>query len=124
MPRGCKPGERRGGRQAGTPNKKTALVTTAFAAATSNPELSPLDFFLAVMRDPSIAPDWRFRAAQAAAPYVHPKPERAQAVDPEATAKQIEGPCKDLLYEAFQAYERADKEECERIQRLRAAQKS
>jgi hypothetical protein len=76
------------------------------------------------MRDPSIPPDWRFRAAQAAAPYIHPKPERAQAVDPEATAKQIEDPCKDLLYESFQAYERADKEECERIQRLRAAQKS
>jgi hypothetical protein len=121
MPRGCKPGERRGGRKPGTPNKKTALVTTAFAAATSNQELSPLDFFLAVMRDPSIPPDWRFRAAHAAAPYVHPKAERAQVVDPEATAKQIEGP--DLLYEAFQAYERADKEECERIQRLRAAQK-
>jgi hypothetical protein len=62
------------------------------------------------MRDPSIPPDWRFRAAQAAAPYIHPKPERAQAVDPEATAKQIEGPYKDLskdpLYEAFQAYAR------------------
>jgi len=105
---------RRGGRKPGTPNKKTALVTTAFAAATSNPELSPLDFFLAVMRDPSIPPDWRFRAAQVAAPYVHPKPERAQAVDPEATAKQIEGPYKDLskdpLYEAFQAYARGGAE--------------
>jgi hypothetical protein len=84
----------------------------------------PLDFFLAVMRDPSIPPDWRFRAAQAAAPYVHPKPERAQAVDPEATAKQIEGPCKDLskdpLYEAFQAYERAAAEEPEKVERWRA----
>ena len=109
--RGCKPGERRGGRQPGTPNKKTALVTTAFAAATSNPELSPLDFFLAVMRDPSIPPDWRFKAAQAAAPYVHPKPERAQAVDP----KQIEGPCKDLLYEAFQAYGRASPDTSARL---------
>jgi hypothetical protein len=70
----------------------------------------PLDFLLGVMRDPSISPDWRIKAAQVAAPYVHPKPERAQAVDPEATAKQIEGPCKDLskdpLYEAFLAYER------------------
>jgi hypothetical protein len=124
MPSGSKPGERRGGRQPGTLNKKTALVNTAFAAAASSPGLSPLDFFLAVMRDPSIPPDWRFKAAQAAAPYVHPKPERAQAVDPEATAKQIEGPREDLLYAAFEAYERADKEECERIQRLRAAQRS
>jgi hypothetical protein len=106
MPRGSKPGERRGGRQPGTPNRKTALITTAFASATSNPELSPLDFFLAVMREASIPPEWRFRAAQAAAPYVRPKPERAQAVDPEATAKQIEDPSKDPLYEAFQAYGR------------------
>jgi hypothetical protein len=111
MPRGSRPGERRGGRQPGTPNKKTALVSAAFSAATSNPELSPVDFFLAVMRDPSIPADWRFRAAQAAAPYVHPKPERPQAVDPEATAKQIEDPCKDPskdpLYESIQAFERA-----------------
>jgi hypothetical protein len=66
------------------------------------------------MRDPSIPPDWRFRAAHAAAPYVHPKPERAQAVDPEATAKQIERPYKDLsedpLYEALQAYARSPEE--------------
>jgi hypothetical protein len=108
MPQGSKPGERRGGRQPGTPNKKTALVSAAFSAATSNPELSPLDFFLAVMRDPSIPPDWRFKAAQAAAPYVHPKPERAHAVDQQAAAKQIEDPCKDIskdpLYEAFLAF--------------------
>ena len=57
---------------------------------------------------------WRIKVAQVAAPYVHPKPERAQAVDPEATAKQIEGPYKDLskdpLYEAFQAYARGGAE--------------
>jgi hypothetical protein len=110
MPSGSKVGERRGGRQPGTPNKKTALVSAAFAATASSPGLLPVNFFLAVMRDPSIPPDWRFRAAQAAAPYVHPKPERAQAVDPEATAKQIEGPCKDLLYESFQAYAPASAE--------------
>jgi hypothetical protein len=73
MPQGSKPGERRGGRQPGTPNKKTVLVSAAFSAATSNPELSPVDFFLAVMRDPSIPPDWRFRAAQAAAPLRPPQ---------------------------------------------------
>jgi hypothetical protein len=111
MPRGSKPGERRGGRQPGTPNKTTALINTAFTAATSNPALLPLDFFLAVMRDPSIPPDWRFRAAQAAAPYVHPKAERAQVVD----AGQIESSSKDLskdpLYESFLAYERASRGE-------------
>jgi hypothetical protein len=117
MPRGSKPGERRGGRQPGTPNKKTALVNAAFDAATSNPELLPIDFFLAVMRDPSIPADWRFRAAHAAAPYVHRKAERAQAVDPPATAKHIEGPkdpSEDPLYQALQAWKRAGDEEYEK----------
>jgi hypothetical protein len=91
MPRGSKPGERRGGRQPGTPNRKTALVNAAFDAATSNPDLSPLDFLLGVMRDPSISPDLRIKAAQAAAPYLHAKPGRSQATDPAVSAKQIEG---------------------------------
>ena len=91
MPRGSKPGERRGGRQPGTPNKKTALVNAAFDAATSNPDLSPLDFLLGVMRDASLPPDLRIKAAQAAAPYLHAKPGRSQATDPAVSAKQIEG---------------------------------
>src|SRR5262252_1430951 len=91
MPRGSKPGERRGGRQPGTPNKKTALVNAAFDAAISNPDLSPLDFLLGAMRDPSISPDLRIKAAQAAAPYLHAKPGRSQATDPAVSAKQIEG---------------------------------
>jgi hypothetical protein len=83
--------ERRGGREPGTPNKKTALVNAALDAATSNPDLSPLDFLLEVMRDSSIPPDWRIKAALAALTYVHSKPERAPATDPTATARQIEG---------------------------------
>jgi hypothetical protein len=69
------------------------------------------------MRDPSVSPEWRFKAAHVAAPYVHPKAERAQAVDPAATAKQIEDPSedprKDPLYEALQAWGRAATEERE-----------
>jgi hypothetical protein len=33
-----------GGRQRGTPNKKTVLRNLAIAAAASNPDLSPLEF--------------------------------------------------------------------------------
>ena len=33
MPRGCKPGERRGGRKKGTPNKTTANARAAFQMA-------------------------------------------------------------------------------------------
>jgi hypothetical protein len=109
MPRGSKPGERRGGRQAGTPNKKTALVNAAFDAATSNPDLSPLDFLLGVMRDASLPPDWRIKAAQSALPFVHVKPERAPATDPAATAKQIKSESDtDPLAEAIKAFRRGE----------------
>ena len=76
MPRGSKPGERRGGRQRGTPNKKTVLRNAAISAAAANPELTPLDFLRGVMRDQNASPDMRIKAAQAAAPYVHAKPLR------------------------------------------------
>jgi hypothetical protein len=52
MPRGSRPGERRGGRQRGTPNKKTLIKNAVFCAAASDPNRSPLDFVLALMRDP------------------------------------------------------------------------
>ena len=53
--------------------------------------LSPLDFLLGVMRDSSVSPDWRFKAAQAALPYIHSKPPSSPAADPAVSAKQVEG---------------------------------
>ena len=50
MPRGSKPGERRGGRQRGTPNKSTLMKHVAIKAAATDPNLSPLEFFLKFMR--------------------------------------------------------------------------
>ena len=91
MPRGSKPGERRGGRQKGTPNKKTALINAAFAATASNPDISPLDFLLGVMRDPSVSPELRVKVAQAAAPFVHAKPGGSRPSDRSSSAIQIEG---------------------------------
>jgi hypothetical protein len=73
------------------PTKKTALVKAAFDAATSNADLSPLDFLLGVMRDSSLPPDWRMKAAQTALPYVHSKPASSPAADPAVSAKQVEG---------------------------------
>jgi hypothetical protein len=73
MPRGSKPGERRGGRQRGTPNKKTALVNVVFGVAAANPDISPLEFLLGIMRAPNVSAELRIKAAQIAAPYVHSK---------------------------------------------------
>jgi hypothetical protein len=69
MPRGSKPGERRGGRQRGTPNKSTVLKKAAICAAASN--FSPLDFFLRLMRDPNLPAELRVDMAKSAAPFVH-----------------------------------------------------
>ena len=91
MPRGSKPGERRGGRQRGTPNKKTALRNAALAAAAANPEISPLEFLLGLMRDPNVSSELRIKIAQATLPFVHAKPGSARPGDPAGTATLIDG---------------------------------
>jgi hypothetical protein len=74
MPRGSKPGERRGGRQRGTPNKSTLLKHAAFEAAATDPNLSPLDFLLKLMRQVDLPLELRVTVAQQALPFTHPKP--------------------------------------------------
>jgi hypothetical protein len=66
---GSKPGERRGGRRKGTPNKATAAKEAAIAAS----GLTPLDFMLNALRDEENDFATRFEAAKSAAPYCHPK---------------------------------------------------
>jgi hypothetical protein len=91
MPRGSKPGERRGGRQRGTPNKKTALRSAALAAAAANPDISPLDYLLGIVRDANASSELRFKAAQTTLPFVHAKPGSARPGDPAGPAKLIDG---------------------------------
>jgi hypothetical protein len=74
MPRGSEPGERRGGRQKGTPNQKTVLRNAAINASAADPNLSPLDFLLGLMRNPDLPSDLRIKMAEVAAPFVHRKP--------------------------------------------------
>ena len=68
-PLGSKPGEYRGGRKKGTPNKASIARQEAIAAS----GLTPLDYMLSVMRDEAAEPGARLDAAKAAAQYVHPK---------------------------------------------------
>jgi hypothetical protein len=62
-------GRKTGGRQKGTPNKRTQEVVAKIEAS----GLTPLDYMLKVMRDENELPDVRLDAAKAAAPYVHPR---------------------------------------------------
>lgn len=66
---GSKPGERRGGRKAGTPNRKNAATVAAIEAS----GLTPLEFMLQSMRDEGLDLAIRHDMAKAAAPYVHPR---------------------------------------------------
>ncbi len=86
--RGSAPGERRGGRQKGTPNK----VTVRRAAETAARGKTPLDFMLSVLRDEDASIKERMWAAVAAAPYCHAKP-RPVAANAGGVAK--------LLYEVM-----------------------
>ena len=51
------------------------------ANAAAHPAITPLEFMLGMMADPNVDPSRRFRAAQAAAPFVHPKPTGAPTGD-------------------------------------------
>jgi len=67
--RGSKPGEHRGGRQKGTPNRKTAQAI----AEARKEGILPLQYMLKVMRNDKADPGRRDEMAKSAAPYLHPK---------------------------------------------------
>ena len=76
--KGSPPGVRLGGRQKGTPNKRTLALRLGvvdagapLALAEKPPRQLPLDFLLAVMADEGQPIATRVDAAKAAAPYVH-----------------------------------------------------
>jgi hypothetical protein len=71
--RGSRPGERRGGRKKGTPNKKTAYLRAVMAAHAANPTVTPMDVMLAVIRDPHVALEMRVKMALKALPHLHRK---------------------------------------------------
>jgi hypothetical protein len=94
MPRGSKPGERRGARQKGTPNKRTALVRALTIAALDTGHISPLELSLALMRNETLPLEGRVKAALDALPYVHAKlRRRGTAKRPAKKAKHdVDGP--------------------------------
>jgi hypothetical protein len=74
MSGGSNPGERRGGRQKGTPNKRSIAQTTReIVEASGKSGQLPLDYMLEVMRDPKADRHRRDDMAKAAAGYLHAK---------------------------------------------------
>jgi hypothetical protein len=58
------------------------MKNAVFLAAATDPSRSPLEFMLALMRNPQVPLDDRIGIAAAAAPFVHARPERKRALDP------------------------------------------
>lgn len=76
MARGSAPGERRGGRQKGTPNRRTTKLAAAVQAATERLASADLDahgLLCAVYRDEDFPIDLRVEAARAALPFEKPR---------------------------------------------------
>jgi len=83
MPRGSAPGERRGGRQPGSPNKST-LARLALLDQALKEGMTPLEFMLDIVRKPYPEDadaltkvkldELRLDAAKASAPYIHARP--------------------------------------------------
>jgi hypothetical protein len=71
MPAGSKPGERRGGRKPGTPNKRDAALRDKLEAG----GLMPLEVMLNIMRTAYEMGDHEtaLDSAKGAAPYIHPR---------------------------------------------------
>src|SRR6478735_11127784 len=65
--RGSRPGERRGGRQKGTPNKKTAYMRAVMVALSAGPKVTPMDLMLCDGRSPCCLGHAREDGAQGAA---------------------------------------------------------
>jgi hypothetical protein len=79
--RGSTPGERRGGRAFGTPNKVTAGLRERLAARGAD----PLDFLAGVVADTSLDLPLRLEAAKSLMPYSYP---RLSAIDLAAAHRQ------------------------------------
>jgi hypothetical protein len=66
MPRGSKPGERRGGRQRTTPNRRTVLTNRILAAAAADQAPTAHELVLILAKDQGLAADTRTAIARKA----------------------------------------------------------
>jgi hypothetical protein len=66
MPRGSKLGERRGGRQRATPNRRTVLTNRILVVAAANPAATEYELVLILAKDQDLAADTRMAIARKA----------------------------------------------------------
>jgi hypothetical protein len=69
MPRGSKPGERRGGRRRRTPNRRTILTDRILAAASASPKATYLELVTVLVNDDGLPGDTRIAIARKGFPF-------------------------------------------------------
>jgi hypothetical protein len=77
MPRGSAPGERRGGRKKGTPNRRTLMLKNAIGKYTDRPRaigsVDSIDFLTKIYQDEEQPLMVRIDAARVVAPFERPR---------------------------------------------------
>jgi hypothetical protein len=93
MPRGSKPGERRGGRQRATPNKRTVLAERILVVASGNPTATRHELLLILAKDQALPADIRRAIARKSFPAV--------------TSRSVEGMAEKPFALIFQSIQRS-----------------
>lgn len=72
---GSKKGERRGGRQKGTPNKENPqrAAQREMIRAIIGTDGDPMKVFIDILKAPDAPADWKFKAAEILMPFTYPK---------------------------------------------------
>ena len=91
MPRGSKPGERRGGRQRATPNKRTVLRDRILAVASGNPTATFLEFVPILVGDQALPDDIRIAIARKVPAEKPSKTANARARKTKVAKAQVAG---------------------------------
>ena len=98
MPRGSKPGERRGGRQRATPNRRTVLTNRTLAAAADNPASTVNELVLVLAKDHGLPADIRMAVARKASLFGSSRSMHGRSVAPNGHGSKPEtktGPDRD-----------------------------
>jgi hypothetical protein len=74
MPRGSNPGERRGGRQRATPNRRTVLTNRILVVAAADPAATAYELVLVLAKDQGLAADTRMAIARKALLFIYAQP--------------------------------------------------
>jgi hypothetical protein len=98
MPRGSKPGERRGGRQRTTPNRRTVLTNRILADAADNPASTVNELVLVLAKDQGLPADIRIAVTRKASLFGSSRSKYSRSVAPNGHGSKPEtktGPDRD-----------------------------